>query len=145
MLIFKIVNTQEDYKTCLDIRREVFIIEQNVSLERDVDEYEDISRHFLVFKNEIPVATARLLKKNAFQAKIERVAVLKKYRKQSIGKYIMIQIIEYSKTQGFKKLILSSQTHALKFYRNLGFKEYGEEFMDANIPHMMMQLYINNF
>ena len=144
MLRFYIVKNKSEYELCLKIRAKVFIEEQNVPQEIEVDEYENKAIHFIVYLENTPIATARLLRKNIDLAKIERVAVLKEYRGKNIGKYIMNEIIKLAKIKNFKQLILSSQTQAIPFYEKLGFKCQGKEFLDAGIPHKMMILSLVN-
>ena len=75
------------------IREQVFIIEQNISEQDEWDDQDLISQHFVVYDNDQPIATARLLKNNS----VGRVAVLKPYRGQGIGHLIMLEIITYAR------------------------------------------------
>ena len=72
------------------------------------------------------------------KGKVERVCVKKAYRKKGVGKLIMNTIEEYAKTQNITHLVLSAQLTALPFYQKLGYQEYGDVFLDANIEHKMM-------
>lgn len=138
MTQFVKVISPEEYQICLDIRNEVFIKEQSVTIEEEVDSLEDACLHFLLYKDNTPVATARLFPVSDECCKIQRVAVLKKYRRKGYGKVIIINLIDYAKTNHYKKIKLSAQTNALRFYEKLGFTAYGEVYMDANIPHRAM-------
>ena len=118
------------------IREQVFIQEQNIAAADEWDTQDAISRHFVVFDQAQPVATARLLQNNS----IGRVAVLKAYRRQGIGKLLMLEIIQQAKHEQRKFLKLSSQVHAMQFYAGLGFTVQGEQYLDCGIPHIDMTL-----
>ena len=106
------------------IRKQVFIIEQNIPEEEEWDDQDMISDHFVVYDQDQPIATARLLQNNS----VGRVAVLKAYRGQGIGRMIMLEIIRQAHQQDRKFLQLSSQVHAISFYEKLGFSIQGDAY-----------------
>lgn len=118
------------------IRELVFIQEQQIDALDEWDAQDPISLHFVVYGDLRPIATARLLDNNS----IGRVAVLKEYRGQGIGKILMLDIIQQAKIQKRETLKLSSQVHAIAFYESLGFKAEGAEYLDCGIPHRDMTL-----
>lgn len=120
------------------IRKQVFIIEQNIPEEEEWDDQDMISDHFVVYDQDQPIATARLLQNNS----VGRVAVLKAYRGQGIGRMIMLEIIRQAHQQDRKFLHLSSQVHAISFYEKLGFSIQGDAYDECGIPHIKMQLVI---
>lgn len=120
------------------IRKKVFIIEQNIPEEEEWDDQDMISDHFVVYDQDQPIATARLLQNNS----VGRVAVLKAYRGQGIGRMIMLEIIRQAHQQDRKFLHLSSQVHAISFYEKLGFSIQGDAYDECGIPHIKMQLVI---
>ena len=121
------------------IREQVFIIEQNISEQDEWDDQDLISQHFVVYDNDQPIATARLLKNNS----VGRVAVLKPYRGQGIGHLIMLEIINYAQHHRRSVLQLSSQVHAISFYEKLGFKVQGNQYDECEIPHIEMIINLN--
>ena len=118
------------------IREQVFIQEQQIAVEDEWDAEDAVSVHFVVYDQNQPIATARLLKNNS----VGRVAVLKSHRGLGIGKLLMHQIIQQAKHQQREFLKLSSQVHAIQFYAGLGFKVEGEQYLDCGIPHIDMRL-----
>lgn len=120
------------------IRKQVFIIEQNIPEEEEWDDQDMISDHFVVYDQDQPIATARLLQNNS----VGRVAVLQAYRGQGIGRMIMLEIIRQAHQQDRKFLQLSSQVHAISFYEKLGFSIQGDAYDECGIPHIKMQLVI---
>ncbi len=129
----------EDLNFCFEIRRKVFILEQNINPHEEYDEYERSSKHYLVFKKLNPIGTCRI-RTTELGIKIERVAVLKEFRKQNIGRFLMDKIFEEFKNQELKIFYLYSQIEKIGFYEKFGFKTEGEIFFDANIPHKLMKL-----
>jgi ElaA protein len=137
-LIIKIAD-HNDLDDCYAIRREVFIEEQKVPQEIELDEFDAGALHFIV-RSEKPLATARvLLKEGGRTAKIGRVAVVKAARGRGIGKKLMQAIEEEPSLSGVSWFALDAQSHALSFYERLGYHAYGDEFLDANIPHFHMK------
>ncbi len=122
---------QQDAKL---IRELVFISEQNIPEQDEWDDQDAISQHFVVYDRNQPIATARLLVNNS----VGRVAVLKTYRGQGIGRLIMLEIIAYAQAQKRPSLQLSSQVHAISFYEKLGFSIQGDEYDECGIPHIEM-------
>lgn len=118
------------------IREQVFIQEQNIPIEDEWDEHDSIALHFVMYANQQPIATARLLENNS----VGRVAVLKNYRGQGIGKHLMLDIINQAKIERRAFLKLSAQTHAISFYAELGFQVEGNTYLDCGIPHIQMSL-----
>jgi len=118
------------------IREQVFIQEQQIAVADEWDAEDAVSVHFVVYDQDQPIATARLLQNNS----VGRVAVLKSHRGLGIGKLLMQQIIQQAKHQQREFLKLSSQVHAIQFYAGLGFKVEGEQYLDCGIPHIDMRL-----
>lgn len=124
---------QQDAKL---IRTLVFIQEQGIAEADEWDEQDAISQHFVIYDQDQPIATARLLQNNS----VGRVAVLKAYRGQGLGQMIMLNIIDFAKQQGRAFLYLSSQVHAMSFYQQLGFMVQGDEYDECGIPHIEMRM-----
>jgi predicted GNAT family N-acyltransferase len=134
-----ITRTPAEREQCYDIRKVVFVEEQAVPLELEMDEYDDVAIHFLMRDAEgTPLATARLLDKHGL-AKIGRVAVLKDARGLGLGLELMQFVLDEARRRGFAEAVLDSQTYAIPFYERLGFTAEGEEFDDAGIPHFLMR------
>lgn len=135
----KIADNPDDIKICYKLRDTVFTKEQGVPEELDFDGLDEISTHFLLFDNNIPIGNARISPNNN-EAVIGRFCILKDHRKNNAGRFLMEEVINYCKKQKFEKIVLGAQEQAIGFYSKLGFEVYGERYMDANIPHFKMQL-----
>lgn len=88
-LVVKEVETPQELSDAQEIRRRVFTEEQGIEREKDVDGLDQSSHHIIVHDNDVPVGTARIRYKNGIRAKRERIAVVKPYRGQGIGKGII--------------------------------------------------------
>lgn len=120
------------------IRKVVFMDEQKVSFEDEFDLLEKERIPFVVYDGSKPIATARLNIQKEY-TKIERVCVLKEYRNKGIGELLMNYLLELCKRQYITEVIISAQLQALGFYEKLGFVKFGDQFLDANIPHYKMK------
>ncbi|PTI57120.1 GNAT family N-acetyltransferase [Staphylococcus xylosus] len=136
--MFKIVTTQNMIEEAHNIRKKVFVEEQGVPLENEIDQYETIATHVIGYdQNAVPFATGRLRPvDNA--VKVERVAILGSHRNKGYGKLLMGFLEDVAKNKGDKKLILNAQCHAQPFYESLGYEAFGETFMEENIKHIAM-------
>lgn len=128
-----------DYKNEITtIRAKVFVEEQNVPKELELDGLDPKCGHVLVKSGSDYVATGRIQS----DGHIGRVAVLKDFRGLGLGKEIIKSLIEVAKSKGLGKVYLGAQVTAKGFYSMLGFSEYGCIFVDAGIEHIMMELKI---
>ena len=142
ILDIRFTQNNKDMLSCLDLRRTVFIEEQNVPENEEVDGDDPDCDHILLTVSDIPVGAARLKYYNDF-IKVQRVCVLKNYRGQGIGSKIINFIIRHVEKNDIRSSVrLGSQIHALEFYKRLGFIEFGEEYLDAGILHKDMEFQI---
>ena len=106
----------EDMQDCVAIRRQVFVEEQGVSVEEEVDGKDPDCYHYLMRDGDLAVATARILPMG-HQAKIQRVAVLATYRSAGLGGILMRFILdELTSENRFEQAVLGAQTHAIGCY-----------------------------
>ena len=118
------------------IRKKVFVIEQKVRPEEEFDEFENTSNHYLGYYGTIKAGTARW--RNTDEGiKLERFAVLQKYRDKGIGSAILKRVLDDIKGEG-KKIYLHAQLPAVKFYERAGFVKEGDMFSECNIDHYKM-------
>lgn len=141
MLQVRPTASTDDWEAAKAIRFEVFVAEQHVPVELELDEYDATARHWLAIADGEAIATARAVSKD-YGWKIGRVAVRRPWRGQGVGLALMRAILESARAEGVGELRLESQTHALAFYGRLGFVAEGPEFDDAGIPHRLMRLII---
>lgn len=132
------ITNPEDLKTAFAIRRQVFVVGQNVSAEAEEDG-NDEATHFLAKVNDLPAGTARWRKtKDGF--KLERFAVLNAYRGSGVGGALVRALV--SDLPKGSRTYLHAQIRAAKFYEKNGFSQFGETFVEENIEHIKMEQYI---
>lgn len=124
------------------IRHKVFVEEQGVPLEDEIDELDPSAMHWIAYgPGSTAMATARMLP----DGQIGRMAVLKPYRQRGVGSSLMRHMIRYAIREDMEQLVLSAQLHAIPFYEGFGFMAEGETYMDAGIPHRTMMLNLHRF
>ena len=135
----KVADTKELYDQCLDIRMKVFVEEQDVPSDVEVDEYEDICTHFALYDDSgEAVGTVRYRPLEDGMIKVERMAVLKEHRGKKYGYDLMEGVHQHARSAGHLKSKLGAQVHAIPFYEKLGYAVSSDEFDDAGIPHKYM-------
>ena len=117
------------------IRLTVFVKEQRVPPEIELDGNDAVCVHALAYAQGRAVGTGRLLP----DGHIGRMAVLKESRSLGIGGSILERLVQEARRRGMQQVVLSAQTHALGFYRRHGFTAAGEVFEEAGIPHQEMR------
>ena len=122
------------------IRTLVFIEEQAVSPDFEWDEIDATAVHLLASLDGQPIACLRIIDYH----KIGRMAVLKEFRRNGLGAALLLAAVNLCKLCGSTKVYLSAQTHAIEFYEHCGFKVTSAVYQDLHIPHVDMQLDLNN-
>lgn len=127
-----------DYAPCIALRRAVFMGEQGISEEDEMDALDDAAIHLLATVDGQPVGTARILIHDDI-GKIGRICVLKDQRGTGLGAQLVIAAMDHLRTlRGITHAKLSAQDQAMGFYEKLGFVAQGPFYDDAGIPHKDM-------
>lgn len=121
------------------IREEVFVKEQG--FQNEFDEFDDTAIHVVLYQNGSAVATGRLIKKSEKDGAflIGRVAVLPQYRELHLGSDILKLLEGKAKSLHAKKIELSAQCQAQKFYEKNGYHANGEIFLEESCEHIHME------
>ena len=132
----KIVRYNKFINDAYIVREKVFIIEQGFIDEIDfIDSY---ATHIVIYDKDNPIGTCRVFLDNN-EYKLGRLAVLKEYRGEGIGKILVNEAEKHVKTVGGKSIILHSQLQAKGFYNKAGYTEFGEIDYEENHPHIWMR------
>jgi len=134
-LEIKIVDYKNHQLQIHQVRNEVFIDEQKVPENIEIDGLDPGAKHVLVLDADIAIGTGRMLPDGHFG----RIAVKKQYRGRGIGKSIMRKLICIAKDLHLSEVWLSSQYHARGFYQKFGFIENGDIYQEASIDHIKMK------
>jgi predicted GNAT family N-acyltransferase len=126
------------------VRQEVFIHEQRVPAELELDEFDPSATHALAYIDGNCIGTGRLVDLGGGRAQIGRMAVLAPFRNQGVGKKILEKLITLAQSQEANSIVLHSQVLAIPFYEKLGFQAQGSIYDEAGIPHRNMILLLSN-
>lgn len=137
------VTTEEQLEQALAIRTKVFVEEQNVPVEEEIDQYDRLTgtaHHFLIQDGGEMVSTGRITYYDDETAKMQRIAVLKNYRSKGYGRVLLLAMEERARDLGLRYSLLDAQCQAEGFYKKLGYETISDEpFDDAGIPHVRMR------
>ena len=119
------------------IRHTVFVEEQGVPVELELDGEDSSAWHAAAFSDDGRlVGTGRMLR----SGKIGRMAVSQSMRRQGIGRALLDALVAEAKRLKLEEVSLGAQLPAVAFYERAGFEAYGDVFLDAGIDHKMMRL-----
>ena len=122
----------------LRLREDVFVKGQGVTLQEEHCDDESTFVHFGLYCDDTLVACCRM-KHSGNVATIGRVAVSKEYRNRGFGLAVMDEAHKYAFESGCVSAEISSQLHAVEFYKKMGYEEYGDQYLDARILHVSMK------
>ncbi len=134
----RLATTEEDILKVMVIRGIVFIEEQKVDWEGEIDEYENESIHFLGEEGGQPVAAARLRMLSDGRAKVERIAVRQAWRGKGYASDVVRFLMAHAADLGASNYVMHAQVHLQKFYESFGFRREGDIFDECGIDHITM-------
>jgi predicted GNAT family N-acyltransferase len=145
-----VVSSPDEMQQALVVRRRVFIEEQGVPEEIEIDQHDtvvegesghSVAQHVLAILDGRPVATGRILREDYDgRLHIGRVAVLAEHRGKGLGRAVMAALHDLARRRGATSVTLAAQLHAIGFYEKLGYEARGEVFLDAGIEHRWMDI-----
>jgi predicted GNAT family N-acyltransferase len=123
------------------IRTEVFVKEQKCLPSEEFDELDAVAKHYLLFEEDVPVATGRYRKTDK-GIKVERIATLESARGNGYASQIIHHIFAESASEypDCTHYYLHAQVSVMPLYASLGFHPYGDTFIEADIVHQAMEL-----
>ena len=133
----KRVSSQAELVQVFTVRIRVFVQEQRVPAEIELDSDDQRAIHFVAAVSGKAVGTARLVMKHG-SAKIGRMAVLKSYRREGVGAALLKRAILTAKRLHARRIHLHAQVAVVGFYQRMGFRAVGRVFDEAGILHRKM-------
>jgi predicted GNAT family N-acyltransferase len=127
----------DEVRAALALRHEVFVVEQRVPIDEEVDAHDETALHLVAVDDDRVVATARIVM-DGETAKLGRVAVAPSARRRGIASRLIAACEAEARARGARRVALAAQTGALALYERAGYTAHGERFMDAGIEHLMM-------
>lgn len=125
----------------LQLRTEIFVVEQTC-IYNDLDGLDKEATHLIVKNDDEIIATSRLLKPGARfpDFSIGRVVVKKEWRGKRLGKKMMARAIQFMVAKWEAETIkVSAQKYLEKFYNDLGFEVFTDDYLEDGIPHVGMR------
>ncbi|MBU8869664.1 MAG: GNAT family N-acetyltransferase [Gemmatimonadales bacterium] len=136
--MFRIATSKEDILKVMVVRGIVFIEEQGVDWESEIDEHEEESLHVLGEVEGQPVATGRLRALPNGWFKLERVAVRPRWRGRGIAKGMVEFLLKEAAKLGAVRMKMHAQVYLEGFYNQFGFHREGDIFSECGIDHILM-------
>lgn len=138
-LVVKLVETQREHQAALIVRVRVFVQEQKIPVEEELDEDDLSATHAIALVNGAVVGTGRVLYSDSGDARIGRMAVDEAWRRKGIGSHILTVLEETARQRGIEEAILHAQTYVKSFYASHGYVEEGKVFLEVGIEHVQMR------
>ena len=138
-LSYKLVASDRELKEAFEVRKKVFVEEQGIAENLELDEHDKEALHMVVKDGERVIGTARVLFLANNQAKIERMAILKPFRHKGIGSGIISFLNEELRNRQVAQVVLHAQYAVVDFYKSCGFEKSGSLFWEAGIKHIRME------
>ncbi|WP_405815736.1 GNAT family N-acetyltransferase [Streptomyces sp. NBC_01390] len=147
--VVRVVEDPADREACFAVRKEVFVVEQQVPEDLENDEFDADALHVLAVREDgVALGTGRLLYGEAAAGRtggdpslgsLGRLAVRKEARGLGVGVALVRGVEEAARGLGLAAVDLHAQTSAAGFYERLGYAGYGDEFYEAGIAHLSMR------
>ncbi len=135
----KLVETEAEMEAALAVRMRVFVAEQSVPAEEELDDEDATATHVIARHNELVIGTGRLLIRAEGTCQIGRMAVDQPWRRQGVGGRLLLYLEQEARSQGMSQVMLHAQEYVKGFYAAHGYLERGELFLEAGIPHIEMR------
>ncbi len=138
------INDADRIRRALAIRLRVFVEEQGVPLDEEVDAHDrtdaDAVHALAIDATGRPVGAGRYYLAEPGVAQIGRMAVLPEARGRGVGLSVLKTLIAEARRRGLERVHLHAQVSARDFYMKSGFRDDGDQLWDAGILHQPMSL-----
>jgi predicted GNAT family N-acyltransferase len=138
------IATREQFELAYQIRVNVFVHEQQIAIEEELDEQDPLSVHFIVFETltNKPVATCRLVP-DKDHCHLGRMCILEEYRSIGLGKLMSDKFDTEARKLGYKTITIHAQKYAQPFYEKIGYQLMDKpSFFEVGIEHVHMAKYL---
>jgi predicted GNAT family N-acyltransferase len=136
---YKLVTSDVESQDAFEVRRQVFVREQGIPEDLVFDGHDREALHMVVKDGEKVIGSARVQFLADNQAKLERMAILKRYRRKGVGREMLLFLDAVWKDKQVQQVIIHAQLEVAPFYKLCGFDELGLPFREAGIKHIRMR------
>ena len=142
--MIRVLKSKKEHSLCFKLRTEVFVNEQNVPKELELDEKDnsEYTIHIGYFKDDKLIGVARLIDMDKDIIHIGRVAIDKNHRGEGIGYKLILGCEDIAKKVLNKDFTieLGAQLYAENFYKKLGYNRINNNiYIEAGIEHIDMR------
>jgi predicted GNAT family N-acyltransferase len=130
--------SQQERADALSVRLAVFVEEQGIPREEELDELDEVAVHCVGYAGDTPIATGRLVLSDGY-GKIGRMAVLREHRGAGAGQLVLDALEGEGVARGVRSFKLSAQLSARAFYDRAGYVASGQVYDEVGIPHIAME------
>ena len=141
-IVVKLAESAAELQGAFDVRARVFVREQQIPAEDELDEADETAIHAVAVHRETIVGTGRAVLGSDASARIGRMAVLKGYRNRGIGGRVLEFLENSARSRGSRLSILHAQKYVQGFYARRGYEAHGEIFLEVDIPHIEMRKHL---
>ncbi len=138
-LIVKQSETEEELEAAIAVRFRVFVDEQSIPPEEELDEADATATHAIAICQGEVVGTGRLVERHGGDALIGRMAVDAQWRRRGVGGEILKFLEDAARKQGLTRSVLHAQEYVKSFYAAHGYQQHGDTFLEVDIPHVEMR------
>ena len=138
-LIYKLVASDRELTEAFAVRRKVFVEEQGITEGLEFDGNDGKALHIVAMNGDKVIGTARVLFLAPNQAKLERMAILKAFRRKGVGRRLIDNLNKELSKRQVEQVVLHAQYSVVDFYKSCGFEESGSPFWEAGIKHIKMR------
>ena len=143
-VVVKLVETEAELEGAINVRMRVFVVEQQIPAEVELDEADATATHAVALYQGEVIGTGRLVIEDGEAGsggpvgRIGRMAVDQTWRRQGVGGQILQFLEGEARARGLTRCILHAQEYVKDFYAGAGYQEQGSVFLEADIPHIEM-------
>ena len=138
-VVVKLVETEAELEGAIGVRFRVFVAEQSVPPEEELDDADATATHAIAVSHGKVIGTGRLIVQDEATAVIGRMAVDLEWRRHGVGGRILTFLEQEARSRGLRQSLLHAQEYVKSFYASHGYAEHGDVFLEVGIPHVEMR------
>ena len=124
-IVVKLVETESELEGAINVRMRVFVVEQQIPVEEEIDDADATATHAIAFCQGQIVGAGRMLYLDGGMVQIGRMAVDRQFRRQGIGGRILAFLENEARAQGIGSCLLHAQEYVKAFYAGSGYALHG--------------------